>query len=157
MSATGNNGRKKRPQTYILIGDGFDELEVIYFLHTFRRAGLSIKSISLFNKLVTSRQGVSLKTDYALAEHPFDPADDYVLILPSRGRNSDALRHDARIKVLLENLNRGKGRVVITEGSGILATDVGEIVTSRPTYQPRRDEQLPEFVKTLADKIAFAY
>lgn len=157
MSASGSSGRRKRPQTYILIGDGFDELEVIYFLHTFRQAGLPIKSIGLFNKLVTSRQGVSLKTDYALAENPFDPTGDYVLILPSRGHNADALRHDARIKVLLESLNRGKGRVVVTENNGILATDVSEIVTARPTYQPQTDEQLPEFVKTLADQIAFAY
>lgn len=157
MSVTGSSGRKKRPQTYILIGDGFDELEVVYFLHTFRKAGLPIKSISLFNKLVTSRQGVSLKTDYALAEHPFDPADDYVLILPSRGRNADALRHDARIMDLLKNLNQGKGRVVITENTGTLVTDVHEIVTSRPTYHPSAGEQLHEFVETLANQIAFAY
>ena len=107
--------RRKRPQTYILIGDGFDELEVIYFLHKFRQAGLSIKSISLFNRLVTSRQGVSLKTDYALSDHPFNPADDCVLVLPSRGRNAEALRHDARIRTLLVSFNRGQGRVVMTE------------------------------------------
>jgi len=157
MSDTNGSGNRKRPQSYILIGEGFDELEVVYFLHKFRMAGLSIKSISLFNKLVTSRQGVALKTDYTLADHPFDPTEDCVLILPSRGRNSDALRHDARIKTLLESLNRGKGRVVVTESGGNLATDVNEIVTARPTYQPRIGELLEDFVETLTNQIAFAY
>ncbi len=157
MSDINGYGPKKRPQSYILIGEGFDELEVVYFLHKFRMAGLSIKSISLFNKLVTSRQGVALKTDYALAERPFDPAEDCVLILPSRGRNSHALRHDARIKTLLENLNRGKGWVVVTESGGNLATDVNEIITSRPTYQPQTGELFEDFVVTLTNQIAFAY
>ncbi|MCL4869767.1 MAG: DJ-1/PfpI family protein [Anaerolineae bacterium] len=157
MSGNNGTGRKKRPQSYILIGEGFDEWEVVYFLHKFRMAGLYIKSIGLFNKLVTSRQGVALKTDYALAEHPFDPGDDCVLILPSRGRNAEALRHDARIKTLLENFNRGQGQIVVTESGGNLASDVNEIVTSRPTYQPQMGEQLEEFVETLTNHIAFAY
>ena len=157
MATTNGNGRKKRPHTYILIGDGFDEWEVVYFLHKFRLAGLSIKSISLFNKFVTSCQGVALKTDYALADRPFDPADEYVLILPSRGRNAEVLRHDARIKSLLENVNRGRGRVVVTESGGNLVTDVAQIITARPTYRPQMGEQLEEFVDTLTNQIAFAY
>lgn len=52
MSLPYRNKKKKRTQSYILIGDGFDELEVVYFLHKFRQAGLSIKSVSLFDKLV---------------------------------------------------------------------------------------------------------
>lgn len=157
MATEKRTTQRKRPRTYILIGDGFDELEVIYFLHKFRQAGLPIKSIGLFSRMVTSRQGVSLKTDYALADRPFDPADDCVLILPSRGRNAEALRHDARIRALLENFNRGQGRVVMTENSGSLAHDVGSIVTSRPTYQPGMGERLEEFIETLTTQFAFAF
>lgn len=157
MATEKRTARRKRPQTYILIGDGFDELEVIYFLHKFRQAGLPIKSISLFNRLVTSRQGVALKTDYVLADRPFDPTDDCVLVLPSRGRNAEALRHDARIRTLLESFNQGQGRVVMTENSGSLFRDVGSIITARPTYQPGMGERLEEFIETLTSQFAFAF
>ena len=81
MALRYRNNKRKHMDTYILIGDGFDELEVIYFLHKFRRAGLPIKSVSLYGPLVFSRQGVGLKADYQLAEKPFDQNKDFLLIL----------------------------------------------------------------------------
>ncbi|MEZ4646954.1 MAG: DJ-1/PfpI family protein [Chloroflexota bacterium] len=114
MALRYRNQKQKRTATYILIDDGFDELEVIYFLHKFRRAGLPIKSVSLFNTLVFSRQGVGLKADYQLADHPIDPSQDCLLVLPTGGRNGDMLRRDARIKSLLCDFTKGNGRIAIT-------------------------------------------
>ncbi len=150
MSFYGRNGkRRKKTQTYILIGDGFDELEVVYFLHKFRQAGLSIKSVSLFNKLVVSRQGVGLKADYALADGPLDPDNDGLLILPAGGRNGDVLRRDARVKSLLQTINVGKVNIAVTDSDSHLASDVGQLM-SRPTYKPNGDQDLGEFVEALA-------
>lgn len=157
MSLPYRNGRKKRSQSYILIGDGFDELEVIYFLHNFRQAGLSIKSVSLFDKLVYSRQGVGLKADYALADKPFDPSgDDCLLILPSGGRNGDALRHDARVKSLLMQFNSGRGRVAVTGSNRHLAEDVEQVCTDRLTLQHKAEQGLEDFVKSLTERIVYA-
>ncbi len=157
MSLPYRNGRKKRSQSYILIGDGFDELEVIYFLHNFRQAGLSIKSVSLFDKLVYSRQGVGLKADYALADKPFDPTgEDCLVILPSGGRNGDALRHDARVKSLLMELNSGRGRVAVTGTNRILADDVEQVCSDRVTLQHKAEQGLEEFVKSLTERIVYA-
>lgn len=151
------NGRKHRPQCYILIGDGFDELEVITFLHRFRRAGLSIKSVSLFNKLVFSRQGVGLKADYELAERPFGPdADDCLLILPSGGRNEEMLRRDARVRSLLASFNQGNGRIAITTDTSHLAEDVAALVPDRTPIQPMAGQDLTEFVNDLAERAAYA-
>ena len=157
MSLQYRNGKKKRSQSYILIGDGFDELEVIYFLHNFRRAGLSIKSVSLFDKLVYSRQGVGLKADFALADKPFDPAgDDCLLILPSGGRNGDALRHDARVKSLLMRFNGGKGSIAVTGSNRHLANDVEQVCSDRLTLQHKAEQGLEDFVKSLTERIVFA-
>ena len=112
MALRYRNNKHQRMDTYILIGDGFDELEVIYFLHKFRRAGLPIKSVSLYGPLVFSRQGVGLKADYELADKPFDQITDFLLILPTGGRNGDMLRHDARIRALLQTVDNGNGRCV---------------------------------------------
>ena len=133
MSLPYRNSKKKRTPTYMLIGDGFDELEVIVFLHKFRQAGLPIKSVSLFNKLVFSRQGVGIKADYALADQPIDPNQDCWLVLPSGGRNGDVLRNDARVKTLLKTFNLGQGSVILTNGSNLLADDVSPLITYRPS------------------------
>ena len=155
MSFPYRNSKKKRSQSYILIGDGFDELEVVYFLHTFRQAGLSIKSVSLFDKIVFSRQGVGIKADYALADEPLDPMKECLLILPAGGRNGDMLRRDARVKSLLQAFDGGNGRVAITNGDSDLASDVGQLL-KRQTYQPRVDQEFGDFVESLADRAGLA-
>lgn len=156
MALPYRNSRKKRTPAFILIGDGFDEYEVIYFIHKFRQQGLSIKSVSLFDKLVYSRQGVGLKADYALADRPFDTKSDCILILPSGGRNGDKLRRDARVKLLLERMNAGYGRVILTDGESELATDVEQVMTQNHSFMRRLDEGLEDFVDSLADRMVYA-
>jgi putative intracellular protease/amidase len=156
MSLAYRNSKKHRAPAYILIGDGFDELEVIYFLHRFRQAGLPIKSVSLFNKLVFSRQGVGLKADYELAEHPVDPQSDCLVILPSGGRNGEMLRRDARVKSLLESIEAGNGRIAVTDENSHLAMDIEQLCSRHPPIQPYRGQGLEEFVDHLADRAAFA-
>jgi putative intracellular protease/amidase len=156
MSLPYRNSKKKRLPTYILIGDGFDELEVIFFLHKFRQAGLPIKSVSLFNQLVFSRQGVGLKADYALADKPIDPNQDCWVILPSGGRNGDVLRNDVRIKSLLQTINRGHGCVVVTDSGSELAVDVSELVTERPSFLRKSSQNLEDFVDGLTNRVVYS-
>lgn len=156
MSTRYRNQKRKRTQSYILIGDGFDEYEVICFLHKFRQAGLFIKSVSLFGKLVFSRQGVGLKADYALADAPFDPQDDCLVILPSGGRNGDVLRRDARVKKLLVSMNEGNGRVAITDESCHLALDVDDVLKSTPALRQASDQCIEEFVESLTVQFEYA-
>lgn len=156
MALPYRNFKKNRRRTYILIGDGFDEYEVVYFLHRFRQQGLPIKSVSLFNKLVFSRQGVGIKADYALADQPFDPSCDCMLVLPSGGRNGERLRRDARVKSLLQAFNAGHGRIALTDGGSELAADVEEVMTARPTLFRQNDERLEDFVESLADSMVYA-
>jgi putative intracellular protease/amidase len=153
MSLPYRNSKKNRMPAYILIGDGFDELEVIYFLHGFRQAGLPIKSVSLFDRLVFSRQGVGLKADCSLADKQSDLQQDCWLILPSGGRNGDVLRRDARVKTLLQTLNVSNGMVVVTDEGSDLAEDVTQLVTKRPSFLRHTDQNLAEFVQGLTDRI----
>ncbi|MBK8987668.1 MAG: DJ-1/PfpI family protein [Chloroflexi bacterium] len=156
MSLPYRNKKKKRAPAYILIGDGFDELEVIHFLHQFRQAGLPIKSVSLFDGLVFSRQGVALKADFSLADKPIDFEQDCWLILPSGGRNGDVLRHDARIKTMLKTLNAGNGMVIVTDSGSDLADDVTQVVTQRPSLLRNTNQNLEEFIQGLTHRIVVA-
>jgi len=156
MSLPYRNKKRKRVPAYILIGDGFDELEVIYFLHQFRQAGLPIKSVSLFDGLVFSRQGVALKADFSLADKPIDLEQDCWLILPSGGHNGDVLRQDARVKTMLRTINAGSGMVVVTDGGSDLAEDVAQVVTERPSLLRSTSQNLEDFIQGLTDKMVFA-
>ncbi len=157
MSLLYRNHKKAKTKSFILIGDGFDELEVVYLIHKFRQAGLSIKSVSLFNKLVYSHQGVGIKADYALADHPFDAvADDLLLILPSGGRNGDTLRHDARVRSLLQFVNESNGRVAVTDSKSHLADDVGRVLSTGLSFLQPNEQGLEEFVETLTDQMIYA-
>ncbi|MCI0398862.1 MAG: DJ-1/PfpI family protein [Chloroflexi bacterium] len=120
----------------------------------FRRAGLRIKSVSLFDRLVTSCQGVGLKADLALAEVPLGQADECLLILPTGGRNGEALRRDARIKALLQALGGKRVRIALTDGRSNLASDIDALL-ALPTYRPENGQELGAFVESLADQLAF--
>jgi hypothetical protein len=155
MSLPYRNSKKKRTLTYILIGDGFDELEVIVFLHKFRQAGLPIKSVSLFNQLVFSHQGVGIKADFALADKPIDPNQECWLVLPSGGRNGDVLRNDVRVKSLLKTFNLGQGSVIITDSGSELAGDVSALITERPSLSRSSTQNLEEFVEGLTNQVVY--
>lgn len=156
MSLPYRNKQRKRTPTYILISDGFDELEVVFCLHKFRQEGLSIKSVSLYNRLVYSHQGVGLRADCQLADNPLDPASDYLLILPTGGRNADELRYDARVKSLLQSFNDGSGRVAITDTANHLANDLNHVLINKPLYHPDTGQDLYDFVQNLADRVVGA-
>lgn len=156
MALPYRNSKKKRARAYILIGDGFDEYEVVYFLHKFRQQGLPIKSVSLFDKLVFSRQGVGLKADYALADVQFGLMEECMLILPAGGRNADKLRRDARVKSLLHAVNDGHGQVVLTDSESELADDVDLVLTESPSFRRRLGEPFEDFVENLTDRMVYA-
>lgn len=153
MALSKNANRGKTP-TYILIGNGFDELEVVTFLHNFRQAGLGIKSISLHNKLVYSRQGVGLKADLLLADTNLNPHQPCLFILPAAGCNGETLRHDARVKSLLEALSDSKSAIAVTDGNSTLADDVAAQIA--PPHRPQPGENLDTFIQSLVEDLLFA-
>jgi putative intracellular protease/amidase len=153
MSLPYRSPRTQQTPTYILISDGFDELEVVFFLHKFRQAGLSIKSVSLCKRLVYSRQGVGLKADCQLADDPFDPTSNCLLILPTGGHNAEQLRYDARVRALLQSFNAGGGQVAITDTSNHLAADVGQLLIDKPAYHPDTGQDMYDFAQHLAERV----
>lgn len=145
---------KNLAEAYILIDEGFDELELIQFLHRFRQEGLYIKSVSLFNKLVYSRHGVGIKADLSLEETPSDPSPDSLLILPTGGLNGASLRKDARVRSLLHSFNISNAQVAIIGRDDNLIDDIFRLgITKAHTQNSGQD--LAEFANILASRIAY--
>jgi putative intracellular protease/amidase len=147
---------KNLAETYILIDEGFDELEVIQFLHRFRQEGLHIKSVCLFNKLVFSHHGVGLKADLSLDETPKDPSPDTLLILPTGGHNGDNLRRNARVRNLLQTFTSNKAKVAVTGNDETLLDELYRSGTME-AHRPNTGQDLSEFVDILASRVAFAW
>ena len=145
---------KNPTESYIIIDEGFDELEVIQFLHKFRQEGLYIKSVSLFNKLVYSRHGVGIKADLSLDEAPTDPSPESLLILPTGGHNGDRLRQDARVRSLLQAFHNNKAQVAVTSGNVNLIDAIYRFGATH-THKQNSGQELAEFVDILASRIAF--
>ncbi|MFZ0548616.1 MAG: DJ-1/PfpI family protein [Candidatus Promineifilaceae bacterium] len=147
---------KNPSETYILIDEGFDELEVIQFLHRFRQEGLHIKTVCLFNKLVFSHHGVGIKADLSLDETPSDPSPESLLILPTGGHNGDNLRRDARVRTLLQAFNNNHAKVAVTGNNESLIDDLYRSGTTQ-AQRPNSGQELSEFVDILASRVAFAW
>jgi putative intracellular protease/amidase len=147
---------KPQPESYILIDDGFDELEVVQFLHKFRQEGLHIKTVSLFSKLVYGRHGVGLKADLSLAETSLAPVPESLLILPTGGDNSERLRRDARVQSLVQNFSTSQAQVAVTDNESNLLDDLYRAGTTQ-AYRPNTGQPLADFVDILAARVAFAW
>ena len=145
---------KNLSESYILIDEGFDELEVIQFLHRFRQEGLYIKSVSLFNKLVFSRHGVGIKADLSMDEAPKDPTPESLLILPTGGHNGDRLRQDARVRSLLQTFQDNKAQVAVTSNNENLIDDLYRLGATQ-THKQENGQDLTDFIDILASRIAF--
>lgn len=141
-------------ESYILIDEGFDELEVVQFLHRFRQEGLYIKSVSLFNKLVFGRHGVGIKADLSLDEAPTAPSPESLLILPTGGHNGDRLRQDARVRSLLQVFQDNKAQVAVTSSNENLIDDLYRLGATQ-THKQGNGQALTDFIDILASRIAF--
>ena len=146
---------KNMVESYIIIDEGFDELEVIQILHRFRQEGLYIKSISLFNKLVFSYHGVGIKADLSLHEAPQDPTPESLLILPTGGHNGDKLRQDSRVRTLLQTFQDNRAQVAVTGCNENLIDDLYRFGATQ-TYKQQNGQSLTDFIDILASRIAFA-
>jgi 4-methyl-5(b-hydroxyethyl)-thiazole monophosphate biosynthesis len=64
---------------YVLLADGFEEIEAVYPIDVLRRCGVQVKTAALDGQLVTGSNGITLKADITISEVC---EDVIMLILP---------------------------------------------------------------------------
>ena len=68
---------------YIYLADGFEEVEALFPLDLFRRAGLDAKTVSITdNDCVTGSHGITVKTDLTVKESGYAPDEAELIMLP---------------------------------------------------------------------------
>jgi len=99
--------------SYVLLVDGFDEIEAITVLGTLRRAGLCVKGVGLTGGLVGGAHGMWLKPDMTFTElcDQAAAATVGVLLLPEGRRCLARLETDPRFQRVVGQVFAGGGRV----------------------------------------------
>ena len=68
---------------YIYLADGFEEVEALFPLDLFRRAGLFVKTVSITDSAyVTGSHGITVKADLTVKSDAYAPSGAELIMLP---------------------------------------------------------------------------
>lgn len=89
-------------QIYLFLAEGFEEIEAIAPIDIFRRAGISVSTISITDqKAVTGAHGITILADGIFSEQNFD--DDCLLFLPGGLPGTTNLDNHEGLKALIQS------------------------------------------------------
>jgi hypothetical protein len=152
------------PCAFVILADGFEEVESIVVLSLLREAGWCAKSISLVSGLVSSAHGLWIMPDLTLADldqlnHPFCIS---AVILPSGQHSLTKMEADPRVHQLLRQVVAKRGHI-ITSRDGLRVVRAAAVWGDEPRNiqaDPlmavilRKPEESPEvFVQNLVRRL----
>lgn len=84
---------------YVLLADGFEEVEAIEPIDIMRRAGLEVQTAALSDAIVTGTHGISVKADIVIDE--VDAASMEAVVLPGGGPGHERLDASDSVHALI--------------------------------------------------------
>lgn len=84
---------------YLLLADGFEEIEALTAVDVLRRGGVSVKTVAIGDKTVVGAHGISVSADITLGE--MDKEDMEMLILPGGSPGTENLDNCSEVHSLL--------------------------------------------------------
>ncbi len=126
----------------LFLAPGFEEIEAVTVLDIVRRAGLSIKSVSIGdNKTVSGAHQISLNADLTFDEVNFDEAE--ALILPGGMPGTNNLNAHAGLKKQLVNFARDPDKTVAAIcAAPLILGDLGLLDGKKATCYPGFESHL---------------
>ncbi len=127
----------------ILLGDGFEPIEVIAPVDALRRGGVQVDTVSVMDgRFVQASQGITVQADYGVGDVDLDGYD--MLIVPG---GSGGVENLSKCNVLLDALKRqnagDKAVASICAGPTILAK-LGILDGKKATCYPGLQSTFPE-------------
>lgn len=116
---------------FVVIADGFEEVETVVALSLLRQAGLCAKSVGLTSGLVGGAHGVWLMPDLTLADldDPVTPVN--AVILPEGKRCLTRLEADPRVHRLLRRAVAQRGHIA-TGSEGLRVSRAAAVWGNKP-------------------------
>ncbi|HOD27549.1 MAG TPA: DJ-1/PfpI family protein [Bacteroidales bacterium] len=126
----------------LFLAPGFEEIEAITVLDIARRAGLSIRSVSISNeKAVSGAHQISLNADLTFDEVNFDEAE--ALILPGGMPGTNNLNAHAGLKKQLVNFARNPDKTIAAIcAAPLILGDLGLLDGKKATCYPGYESHL---------------
>jgi len=113
-----------KKKAVILIGQGFDEEEMIYFLYKLRRMGKAVCLVSPSAGLVTGAYGLTVRPDYSLDQFDHE-AGSLLVMVPGGAKSVITLLADPRVHRLFQLAKEHDGRVAVTSAAAAEFTRAG--------------------------------
>lgn len=125
---------------YMLLGDGFEEIEAITPLDLLKRAGVEVISVGIDNKKVLGSHGISIEADINIGE--IDVTNLDMVIIPGGLRGVASLRANPQALDLLKfGWENGKYIAAICAGPTVLA-DLGITDGKNATCYPGQEKNM---------------
>lgn len=125
---------------YLFLADGFEEMEAFGVLDVFRRAGVSLQTVGVTGKTVTSAHALMVTADIVLEEMPSSGWE--MLFLPGGGAGVENLGRCEVLCVLLQKAFAEKIPVVAICAAPKLLSDLGLTEGRRVTCFPSFAEEI---------------
>ncbi|MCM1483994.1 MAG: DJ-1/PfpI family protein [Muribaculaceae bacterium] len=121
--------------SYLLLADGFEEIEALGTLDILRRAGMQVTSVSINpTATVTGAHGITVEADMVIADEM--PAADWV-ILPGGMPGASNLAESEAVRRLIERQSLQQGYIAaICAAPAVVLAPMGVLDGRRATCYP---------------------
>lgn len=125
---------------YVLLGEGFEEMEAVIPVDLLRRAGVDVTTVGLMGREVTGGRGMTLTADITLTQ--VDPDQMEMLVLPGGTAGVDAISQNIFAVALVQRAyDQGAHLAAICAAPTILAR-LGMLDRRRGVCYPGMEEEM---------------
>jgi 4-methyl-5(b-hydroxyethyl)-thiazole monophosphate biosynthesis len=118
---------------YILLADGFEEIEAVYPIDVLRRCGVEIKAVGL-TKYVTGSNGITLKSDVSIDDVGIENHIDMLILPGGPGRTN--LKESAPALALIRHCCESNIPIAAICGAPEILGELGFLDGKRATCYP---------------------
>lgn len=126
---------------YVLLADGFEEVEALTPVDMLRRAGADVKTVGIGGRRIVGARGIPVVAD--LDENEVNPADMQLLILPGGNPGYVNLENSEFVQGLLASaLQNEKCRIAAICAAPTLLGHLGALKNKTATCYPGMEGEL---------------
>ena len=136
---------------YVLLADGFEEVEAIEPIDILRRGGVSVATVGIFGKYVTGSHNIKIEADITIDE--VSPFDMELLMLPG-GPGHTSIEKSAKARELILYAHKNSMLSAICASPSIIGKMgllKGKKATCYPGFEKYLDGALVVSDKAVAD------
>ncbi len=125
---------------YILLGEGFEEIEALAPVDILRRAGIAVETVGLSGRAVTGSHGITVQCDVTIDEITQEGAD--MLILPGGSKGVESIKACAGAIALIEAFMEKRKLIAAICAAPALLAELGLIGGLRAVVYPGLEDVL---------------